>query len=183
MIERGKDMRAALARVYPVYQKLQVQRFQTNNASEGDEWDDLNQEYAKYKLKRYGGGVRHKWVGGRGKDGFDKEGQPRPWEPVGTWKSYPYQGTQMLVGTSMLAGAVIGRFSGSPFTYGTGNHDVLFTPTQMIVSVQESGDNPDGRPFDYARFVNEKRPFMIFSDESLDLMRDEVSKYLLGGGE
>lgn len=165
MLERGQDMSAGFARIYPMYQRLQVERFQTENASEGDKWKDLDPEYARYKTRRYGGGPRRK---SRTRD-------------AGQWKSYPGNGTKMLIGTSMLAGAVIGPSEGSPFTEGVGQHRAMFTARRMTIAVEESGTNPDGNPFVYPRFVAEDRPFMSFGKTSTDSMKDAVRQYLVRG--
>ena len=150
MIARGKDKKAAFARVYPMYQALQVQRFETENASEGDHWADYkSKKYEQYKLKKF--------------------------------KTYPGAGSKMLVATGMLAGAVIGKSPGSPFTDGAAQHRAMFTSDQMIISVEESGENPNGHPFNYAHFVAVVRPFMSFSGESLQAMKDTVTKFVIGG--
>ena len=165
MIGRGKDKKAAFARVYPAYQALQTERFQTENASEGEAWKALNPEYAKYKPRRYGGGPRRK----------SKKRE------AGQWNSYPGQGSKILVGTGMLAGAVIGPSAGSPFTDGTANHRAIFTSEQMVILVEQSGENPDGNPFNYPQFVESHRPFMSFSSASIESMKDEVRQFILGG--
>lgn len=56
MISRGRDARAFMVRVVrPTYQNAQRKRFQTENTSEGNQWDELNPKYAKYKLKKFAG--------------------------------------------------------------------------------------------------------------------------------
>lgn len=47
------NMQGAAARIYPLYQKIQTQRFQTKNSSEGRVWPELSPPYADYKLKRF----------------------------------------------------------------------------------------------------------------------------------
>lgn len=171
LIGRAQNTAGAFARVYPVYQRLQTERFKTENASEGSPWPPLERDYAAYKPRRYGGGTRHKWVGGRG-DG-------RPWAEAGAWKSWPGGGRRMLLGTSTLAGAVIGQ--GPTPLEGTDKHRVMFTDQSMTVLVEDSGENAEGKKFDYPRFVAERRPFFTFSEASIGVMRDEVSKFMLGG--
>lgn len=139
------NMQGAGARIYPLYQKLQTQRFESENASEGAQWPSLSPEYAAYKLKKY--------------------------------KSAPGGGNKMMIATSTLAGAVIGP--GSPFT-GVANHIALFTKYSMRISVNMSGTNSDGKPFDYPQYVADVRPFMTFSDESRGLMKNELKKFILG---
>lgn len=157
ILTRAKSSQGAAARIFPLYQKLQTKRFQTENASEGKAWPKLSPTYANYKLKRYGGGSKR-----AGK---------------GTWKSWPGSGSKMLIGTSTLAGAVIGR--GSPFE-GTDKNVQIYKPYSLQISVTMSGNNAEGKPFDYPQYVAEKRPFMEFSHESIELMKTEMKKYLIG---
>jgi len=163
MLGRATGAKAGFARgVYPLYQKLQMKRFQTKNASEGAPWDPLNPEYATYKLRRYGGGPRRKSAK----------------RPAGTWQSYPGGGTKMMMGTTMLAGAVIGP--GGGVLEGTGQHRALFTDDSMVISVEESGTNPDGTPFTYPHHAAEHRPFMTFSNDSITQMKAVLRSYILG---
>ena len=153
----------ATARVYPIYQALQTQRFMTENASEGEQWKPLEAYYAKYKQRRYGGARIT-----RGK---------RKGDDWGTW---PGKGTKMLIGTSTLAGAAIGP--GAPFE-GTQNHRALFSPYMMQISLEQSGENAEGKPFVYPQYVAKVRPFMGFSQASLSQMRNAVSQFIIGSGE
>jgi hypothetical protein len=156
MLDKANAPQAGFARIYKVYQKIQVERFQTENASQGSQWAPLNDTYKKYKTKRYGGGTK-------------REG--------GNWKSWPGSGTKMLIGTGTLAGAVIGP--GSPFnSSGVSAHRALFTKTSMEIRVGEGGTNAEGKKFDYASYVNEKRPFMEFDDKSIELMKEELIKFI-----
>jgi hypothetical protein len=161
MVANSKGVQGAFDRIYAVYQQLQQNRFESQNASEGAVWEPLNPEYEKYKPRRYGGGKRRK---SRRRE-------------AGTWQSWPGQGRKMMIGTSTLAGAVIGP--GSPYE-GSGNHQVMFTPTSMIISVNDSGSNAEGANFDYPKYVAAKRPFMTFSQPSIDQMSDIFRKYILG---
>lgn len=165
MLARGQDKQAAFARVYPMYQKLQAERFETQNASETGSWRDLDPAYAKYKRRRYGGGDR----------------RASKTHAAGAWNSYPGAGSKMLIGTGMLAGAVIGPSKGSKFVSGTQNHKAMFTPTQMVISVEESGTNPDGNSFDYPHFVADIRPFMSFGTQSIEAMKDTVRQFVVEG--
>ena len=135
----------AFSRIYPLYQSLQVERFMTENESEGDAWDDLTPQYSAYKEKHYG--------------------------------KYPGGGRKLLIATSTLAGAVIGP--GAPFE-GVDKHRAIFSPFSMRITVEESGNNAAGKPFNYPKYVAERRPFMEFSEESFDQMRDALKKYLIG---
>jgi hypothetical protein len=140
-----KTGKAAAARIYPLYQKLQTERFQTENASQGAKWKPIQKEYAEHKLK--------------------------------TFKSYPGGGRKTLIATSTLGGAVIGR--GSPFN-GTDKHIALFTKYGMQISVKTGGKNAAGKPFDYPAAVAEVRPYMTFKDESIELMKSELIKFIVG---
>lgn len=144
MLTRAKSTQAT-ARIYPLYQKLQTERFRTENASEGAVWLPLNPVYKRRKLKLFAG--------------------------------YPGAGSKTLIGTSTLAGAVIGP--GSPFL-GTEKHTALFSPYKMQIQVSMSGKTAAGKPFTYAGYVAEQRPFMEFSEKSLTLMKNELRKFLVG---
>lgn len=143
---REKTGKAAAARLYPLYQKLQTKRFQTENASEGAKWKPIQKEYAEHKLKLF--------------------------------KSYPGGGRKLLIATSTLGGAVIGR--GSPFL-GQDKHVALFKKYGMQISVKEGGTNAAGKPFNYAGYVAEKRPYMEFSKNSIEIMKTELRKFIIGG--
>src|ERR1700744_4257124 len=166
----GENMAGALRRaVYPMYQQLQMNRFQTQNGSEGTSWAPLNEKYRLYKLKRYGGGKK----------------RPTKKNPATEWKSWPGNGTKMLIGTGTLAGAVIGptSTSGNPFSQaGIEAHQALFTDTSMIITINSSGVNAENHPFVYAKYVNEKRNFMSFSDDSIQAMKDALANFIITGG-
>lgn len=156
MLDCANAPQAGFARIYKVYQKIQTERFQTENASQGAQWKPLNEVYKKYKPKRYGGGEKRSG---------------------GNWKSWPGGGTKMLIGTGTLAGAVIGP--GSPFnSAGVSAHSALFLKSSMEIRVGEGGTNAEGKKFDYASSVNEERPFMEFDDKSLELMKQELIKFI-----
>jgi len=159
MLSNAQNQKAAFARIYPLYQKLQAKRFQTENASEGEKWPSLNPVYAKYKRVRFGGGAR--------RDG-------------GSWNSYPGTGSKMMIATSTLAGAVIGP--GEHKFFGTDRHRAMFESDQMTIAVEESGQNQDGQAFTYPHIVAETRPFMSFSSESTNLMKRTLMKYILNKG-
>lgn len=56
MIDRAKSTQAYFARIaYPMYQRAQIERWQTENMSQGDRWKPLKPGYAKYKLRKYAG--------------------------------------------------------------------------------------------------------------------------------
>lgn len=157
MMDRANGS-GAFARIYPLYQKLQVKRLETEGASEGNRWEPLQAQYELYKKKRYGGG---------------------PKRSGGSWRSWPGSGTKMLIGTSTLAGAIIGP--GSPFvSEGIKQHRARFTKNSMEIAVSQSENNAEGRPFNYASSVDENRPFMEFSDASLVMMKEAFQKFIAG---
>lgn len=157
ILSRAKSTQGAAARIFPLYQQLQTKRFETENQSEGKRWTPLNTTYAKYKLKRYGGGDKR---GGKGR-----------------WTSWPGGGRKMLIGTSTLAGAVIGR--GAPFE-GTDKNVQAYKPYSLKISVNVGGKNAEGKPFNYPEYVAQIRPFMSFSAESKNKMKQLMKKYLIG---
>jgi hypothetical protein len=53
MLSRAASFEGAAARIYPLYQKFQTDRFQSENSSEGSAWPDLNESYKESKLKRF----------------------------------------------------------------------------------------------------------------------------------
>jgi hypothetical protein len=54
LLDKAKGVSGFLARdVYTIYQNAQVERWQTENASEGSTWERINPLYAKSKLKRF----------------------------------------------------------------------------------------------------------------------------------
>lgn len=160
------NIQGALSRgVYPLYQQFQTQRFQTENASEGSTWVPLQDKYQKYKLRRYGGG--------------NKRATKK--DPRTQWQSWPGSGSKMLIGTGTLAGAVVGPSQGNPFnSQGIGAHQALFTSTSMTININTSGLNAEGKKFVYPPFVNNKRPFMEFSTDHIQQMKDAVAQFMIG---
>jgi hypothetical protein len=136
----------AMARVYSMYQALQVERFKTEGASEKMPWDPYSsQKYAEYKKKKYA--------------------------------KYPGSGSKLLIATSTLAGAIIGP--GAPFK-GIEKHRAQFLTGAMRIAVEQSGVNAEGKPFTYPQRVAQIRPFMEFSDKSINKMKEELKKFLIG---
>lgn len=144
MLSRAQSTKAS-ARLYPLYQKLQVERFMSENTSEGDQWRPLTPVYAKRKLKQF--------------------------------KQWPGHGTKTLIASSTLAGAVIGP--GAPFE-GTDKHSAVFSPYKMQIQVISGGVNAAGKRFNYAGYVDAVRPFMKFSDKSIQIMKTALKQYMVG---
>lgn len=54
IVRRGRNLSAYLDRVvWPSYQQAQIERWQSENASQGAKWVPLNTNYAKTKKKRF----------------------------------------------------------------------------------------------------------------------------------
>lgn len=167
MLERGKSMRGYLNRVtYAKYQKFQMERWKTENASEGTKWKKLSPIYKAYKLKRYGGGPRYKWIGG--------QGTGRPWKRAGRWPNYPGSGTKTLIATGRLVSSVIGPVMGAtsfPMKSSAKDHRKIVTNTSLeVYTVVE-----------YAEKVAKDREFMKFSRRHNREMIDDAMRYMATG--
>jgi len=169
MIERGNSMKGFLNRVtYTQYQKFQMERWKTENASEGGRWKALQPAYKLYKLKRYGGGPKFKWVGGQGKN--------RPWQRAGNWKNYPGSGTKTLIATGRLVSSVIGPVVGAsafPMAPSQKDHRKIVTNKSLEVytTVEYAGD------------VAEDREFMVFSRRHMREMIEAATRYMGNGDD
>lgn len=164
MASNAGDLRGILMRsLYPIYQNAQRSRWMTENASEGKRWKSLAPTYAKRKLIVYGGGKKHKFIGGRPLRGekFDSTGRPRPWEEKGVWKSYPGRGTKMMIATGRLQQATIGPGKGQR---------VMATKNSLIIRVTTP----------YAEHANRARDFSHFGQKTIDQMKDVLKKYVVG---
>ncbi len=156
--KRSDDGRAFLTRIaYPLYQDAQRERWMTENQSQGSGWKPLNPRYAAYKLRRYGGGTKYRWIGGRG-DG-------RPWRPAGNWPSYPGGGRKMMIATGELVASV----TGDKLTY----HKRVITTRSMIISTT----------LDYAEDANSKRNFTDFNDRFWRTLMDKYKAYIQGDAQ
>jgi len=143
MLNKLNQPQAVLERkIYPMYQQLQLKRWQSQGSSEGETWDALSPAYKARKLKKF--------------------------------RSDPGEGRFMLVATGNLFGATVGN---NPLTGSVGNqyHRKLISSTGMEISVEESGD------FNYPHFVNDLRPFMEFSDPSIEAMKEVLMEELFSG--
>jgi len=119
--------------------------------------------YLRAQMKR--------WMTEGRSDGFGSLDQ---WAPLNAryaaikkvrWAAYPGGGTKMLIASKYLYNAVVGEGPG---------HKKIVGDRSIIVGV----DVP------YAKYVNAKRPFFIFSDEMLKGIRDKYKKFISerGGG-
>jgi len=145
MLSQAGSIPAAMARIYPMYQRFQTQRFMTENESQGNRWAPLSEKYSARKPRQFA--------------------------------SYPGSGSKLMIATGTLAGAVIGP--GAPFP-GTDRHRFITTTTGMTIAVEQSGKNAAGKPFDYVEHAAEIRPIMTFNSDSIDQMKEELKKFILG---
>lgn len=152
--------------VYRQIQNAQMQRWITEGSSEGSPWSAISSVYASYKKRRYGGGVRYSWVGGRGPN--------RPWTESGNWPNYPGSGTKLLIATGNLVSSVIGPVKeGSVFglTGSAKDHRKLVGENSIFV----------GTTVTYAQDVNDKRNFTQLSVATKDTIFSGIAEYIASG--
>lgn len=145
-LSRAQDGRAWLDRVaYPKYQNAQVQRWQTQNTSQGSKWPDNKGWYKNWKLIGFGGGPQY------------KKGPPGRWVRSGTYPTYPGRGRFVMIATAKLVSSVIGQAQGSFVNNpeGVAAHRKITGPQSLEVYTT----------VDYAAQVAVERPFMTFSDK------------------
>jgi hypothetical protein len=53
MMDKANSAQGGFARIYKVYQRLQTERFKSENASEGEGWAPLTEKYRTQKTKRF----------------------------------------------------------------------------------------------------------------------------------
>lgn len=170
MSAKSGNLRSWINRwLYPYMMNVQRKRFQTEGISEGNRWAPLSSKYAAWKKRRYGGGIKYKWVGGGGtKDstgkstGFDRSGQKRPWQENGTYKAYPGNGTKTNIATGRLLQSLLGEGPG---------HYKLVKPTSLTI----------GTTVPYAKSVDESRSITELSKYTLEVISKELSSYLKAG--
>ena len=140
MLDRSKTMRSFLnTQVYSTYKKKQINRWQTEGASEGSQWYALDPAYKKYKAEKYA--------------------------------KYPYSGTKMLIATGKLFQAVVGEGGeGAQF------HRKVVTDTMLSIFIVKGSD------FEYPQFVDDQRPFTIWSDATIHEIKKMVSDYQNAAG-
>lgn len=156
MLKRSRDARAWLNRIaYTLYQNWQRERWMTEGSSQGKKWPKLNPIYAAYKLRRYGGGTKYKWIGGRGED--------RPWVPAGRWPKFPGNGSKMMVATGKLVDSVTGK--------SLAFHRKVVKPQELLIATTVP----------YAKDANETRNFTEFKQANIDYLQDLYAKYVLEG--
>ena len=118
--------------------------------------------YLKAQMKR--------WMTVGRSDGF---GTLEPWKPLSAkyaawkkrrWADAPGGGTKVLIASGRLYKAVMNQGPG---------HRKIISDRSLIVGV----DIP------YAKYVNESRPFFIFSDEMMDGLKDKYKKFITQRGK
>jgi hypothetical protein len=133
IVTRGHTMSSYLNRyLYPKYQQAQIERWQTANQSQREEWRALTPQYKKRKIKKFA--------------------------------SYPGGGQVLMVATSRLSMAAQGRDGALK----------IVTDRTMTVGV-DLGVLP------YAKYPGAVRPFMTFSDETIQDWVDGVARYVMTG--
>jgi len=170
MEAKSKNLRAWINRwLYPYMINVQRKRFMTENVSEGNRWSPLNPKYAAWKLRRYGGGIKYKWVGGGSaldsqgnRTGFDRSGQKRPWQESGTYPNYPGNGKRINIATGRLVNSLLGEGPG---------HVKLVKPTSLTI----------GTTVPYAKDVDASRTLSDLSKYTLEVISRELSSYLKAG--
>lgn len=95
------------------------------------------------------------------------------------FRSYPGSGKKSLIATGYFAGAVIGP--GSPFD-GAEKHRAVFGKRRMTISIEQTGDNPDGQPFDYPEHLEDKYEAFSLSDDSMDEIAEAVFENIVKKG-
>lgn len=172
LVSNGSSMRSFLLRsIYPMYQQFQLDRFQSENSTEGFSWPSLSSRYAARKRIMFGGGPKFEFIGGRGAG--------RPWIPKGTWPSFPGGGSKMMIATGRLASAAIGP---NPiWSGGESFHRMIVTDTSLSVRIDGSRQASKKDPgSEYFKYAAEKRPFMKFSQAHISQMKDAVKAYVKG---
>lgn len=137
MVERAKTMTAVLnGPVYRAYQAAQMKRWETQGRSEGS---------------------RNGWADNK---------EPYRTEKRSRFAAFPGEGSHVMVATSRLANAAIGRDS-SGFTK-------IATDSKLIIRINLS-------VLPYAAYPAEERPFMAFGTDSVTAFRGIITKYIMRG--
>lgn len=151
-ILKAKDARALLnGPILSVYQNAQIQRFQTENASETGQWEPLSTKPLFYywgtdpDLKGYFAGGYAEWKKRK-------------------YAGYPGGGEKIMIATGALSEAAIGR--------GAGFRKVV-TTRSLMVSV-------DDETIPYAKYAAMHRPFMNFGGNTINQMKDMIKDFMLG---
>lgn len=157
MARNSKDSSGFLNRViYRMYQNAQIERWMTENSSQGGKWKPLNPRYAAYKKRAYGGGTKFRY--------YPSLGLSRP---IGVFPTYPGKGTKMMIATGRLAGSVIGP--NPEYKEGVGEHRKYVTENTLTIETVVP----------YGKDAAEQRPFMQFSDRTLEAMRAAYKQWVL----
>lgn len=177
MADRSNNITTVFSQtIVPLYKNAQLDRWKTQGSSEGFSWKSLSPTYKNYKLRRFGGGIRYNWVGGRGTKEtpwFDKEGRRRPWEEAGSWPSYLLKGTADLVATSTLLGSIVGA-GPNPFgsqLLGTELNRTIITNRALHIY----------SAVDYYKDVDEQREIKRFGFKFWKTINAAVRKYIKSG--
>lgn len=163
MVNRTEALPGFLKRdTYRRYQKAQLERWQTEGASEGKKWAPLNAKYAAWKRRRYGAGASYQFH-----HSLKASANMRH-----VWGPFPGNGTKMLIATGTLVAAVVGPVKGLksfPMKSSAENHRMIASKKGIEV----------GWTVYYANDVNEKRNFENFSPKTEKEMVDAVFAFLM----
>jgi len=154
IISRTQGLSTVLRRnVFPIYVNAQIERWNTEGASEKLGWKPLNRRYAEYKVRKFGGGPKFRFfpsMGGR--------------NIIGTYSpSYPGGGTKMMIATNRLIDSVIGKTN----KY----HKRIISNKGMTISTTVP----------YAKHADENRTFSKWSPETTKRMLAPIMKYIARG--
>ena len=137
LLSRERAVQSFIVRVlYPYYKKLQIERWKSENSSQGENWRPISKKWIDIKTK-------------------DKQKDP---------SGFP-GGSAILIHSSTLFKSVTGLDQ----TY----HRAEFTNTSMKIATT----------LDYAKWVAQDRPFMNFSDDSIDEMKKKFTDWWIKGKE
>ena len=156
IVARGRDLSAYLNRVtFQQYLNAQLQRWQTENASETGLWKELNDKYAKEKIRI---------VTGLTKDRKRVTKHPRI-KTLLTDTGSAAGGRAKMILTGRLADAAQGR--------GAALLKVV-TNSGLKVSIDLS-------VLPYAQYASKVRPMMSFGTDTEALMVNQLVSYMMGG--
>lgn len=155
----------AKRRLPELYANFQKARFISEGAyMGGSQWAQLNADYKKQKIRRYGAGTKFKMVAGQG------------WTPSGSYPSYPGGGRKTNIATSrLLAGILPPKFRGEFHQPRGEEFRMIVEPKRAILATTV----PYARDVDRARAISEyPKVFkkMLLADYAKYVMRGILKK-------
>ena len=146
--------------VYPKYKAIQEQRWMTENDSEGDTWLPVKEPYSTRKQSKF--------------------------------LAFPGQGSKTMIATGQLFTAATGKGPGklAIFDDNSMTVGVEFSPGSGFTAKgnrkrnKNTGELTDYPPVTaYSAYPALIRPFMTFSDNSIQRMTDGLAQYVMTGRE